>query len=88
MKSFDNKDRSTAIALALEALPSETNDRPYVAKAEYALANAIIAYNPISNTDPMPLRTFNTNGPVVDLCTNEGPYVTVLDRTGLISIID
>ena len=41
---MDAGDRLTAIALALEALPEEGEDRPYVASAEYALSNALNSY--------------------------------------------
>ena len=37
-------DRLTAISLALAALPSEENDRPYVPAAERALSEALSAY--------------------------------------------
>lgn len=37
-------DRLSAIALALEALPSDENDRPWVAEAELALSKAVGAY--------------------------------------------
>ena len=37
-------DRLSSIALAIEALPSEENDRPLVSKAEYALARSTYAY--------------------------------------------
>lgn len=37
-------DRLTAIALALEALPAENNQRPYVPEAERALSAAVHAY--------------------------------------------
>ena len=88
IKSFSNGDRFTAIALALEALPQKGTDRPYVAKAESALANAITAYNPVrkSETTLMPVGTFNTNGGVKELCANKGPYVAFLDDTDVISI--
>lgn len=38
-------DRLTALSLALEALPSQDNARPYVPEAEWALSNALRAYN-------------------------------------------
>lgn len=41
---MDAGDRLTAIALALEALPSDDNKRPYVPKAERALSAAIPSY--------------------------------------------
>lgn len=38
-------DRMTAVLLALEALPGEDNERPWIADAEFALANATDAYS-------------------------------------------
>jgi WD40 repeat protein len=37
--------RDDAALVAMEALPSEENDRPYVGEAEYALAQVMYAYN-------------------------------------------
>lgn len=37
--------REDAVLVAMEALPSEGNDRPYVAEAEYALSQALYAYD-------------------------------------------
>ena len=41
--------REDAALVAMEGLPSEGNDRPYVADAEYALARALNAYDDGSN---------------------------------------
>lgn len=38
-------DREAAVLVALEALPTEDNDRPYVAEAQNALSEALHAYN-------------------------------------------
>ena len=37
--------REDAILVAMEGLPSENNDRPYVAEAEFALGRALYAYD-------------------------------------------
>ncbi len=42
---LEEGDRRAAVLVALEALPSEDNDRPYVAKAQYALSEALYVYN-------------------------------------------
>lgn len=42
---LEHSSRHEAIALALSALPSEDNDRPYVAEAEAALASALQVYD-------------------------------------------
>ena len=36
--------REDAVLVALEALPNETNNRPFVSEAEYALSNALYVY--------------------------------------------
>ncbi|MBQ6293758.1 MAG: TIR domain-containing protein [Lachnospiraceae bacterium] len=41
---LDEGDRFAAIALAIEALPRENNERPLISKAEYALAESVNAY--------------------------------------------
>lgn len=42
---LETGDRKTAALVAMEALPSEENDRPYVADAQYALSEALCTYN-------------------------------------------
>ncbi|MBQ8878635.1 MAG: toll/interleukin-1 receptor domain-containing protein, partial [Lachnospiraceae bacterium] len=42
---LQNGDRRAAVLVALEALPSEKNDRPYVAEAQYALSEALYVYD-------------------------------------------
>nr|MCR4787007.1 hypothetical protein [Lachnospiraceae bacterium] len=42
---FESGNREDAILIAMEGLPSETDDRPYVAEAEYALSRALYAYD-------------------------------------------
>ena len=43
-QSLEEGDRMLALALAMEALPEYEGERPYVAQAEFALANAYGAY--------------------------------------------
>ena len=42
---LEEGDRLSAIAVAIEALPSEEGERPLVSKAEYALAESVNAYS-------------------------------------------
>ncbi|WP_044913749.1 toll/interleukin-1 receptor domain-containing protein [Butyrivibrio sp. WCE2006] len=42
---FDQGNREDAVLVAMEGLPSEENDRPYVPEAEYALSKALYAYD-------------------------------------------
>ena len=92
IKSYENFDRSTAIALALEALPSETNDRPYVAKAEFALGSALGVYNAFyspSKADTFrPSATYSLNTRLVDGRTDNGPYVALLDESNTINVFN
>ena len=44
LNTLEDGDRLGAISLAMEALPSETTDRPLVSRAEYALGCAVGAY--------------------------------------------
>ena len=45
MSLLRSGNREDAVLVAMEALPSEGNDRPYVPDAEYALASALYAYD-------------------------------------------
>lgn len=45
LRNFEEGDRKSAVLLALEALPSKENDRPYVARAQYALSRALRCYD-------------------------------------------
>ncbi len=42
---LEEGDRRAAVLIALSALPSEDNERPYVAEAQYALSQALHAYD-------------------------------------------
>ena len=91
IKSLNNDDRFTAMALALEALPSESNDRPYVAKAEYALNEACLAYVNLTNANSnlIPGATFNLDSKIKSLCAPENKtYFAVLDQSEKISIFN
>ena len=45
MMLFREGNREDAALVAMEGLPSEVNDRPFVAESEYALANVLYAYD-------------------------------------------
>ncbi|MBO4679283.1 MAG: TIR domain-containing protein, partial [Lachnospiraceae bacterium] len=45
MTLFKNGEREDAALVAIAALPSEDNDRPYVSDAEYALSNILHVYD-------------------------------------------
>lgn len=42
---LEEGDRRAAVLVALEALPSSENDKPYVAEAQYALSQALYCYD-------------------------------------------
>ncbi len=71
-------DRMTAIRVAMEALPSENNDRPYVPKAEYALNRTL--YNYHTGNDLVADRSLSVGQTVKDFyLSNDGMYVIVTD---------
>lgn len=45
LRILEEGDRRSAVLLALEALPSKENRRPYVAQAQYALSRALRCYD-------------------------------------------
>ena len=80
-------DRLTAIALALEALPGEDNDRPYVPEAEYALNEALGAYRAEKSTSAQ--GTFEAGSLVNDFAvTQDGKTLYIRDARGTITVWD
>ena len=80
-------DRMTAIQVALEALPSEENDRPYVAKAEYALNRSLYSY--AVGGDLLPDRSFHHSQPVSEFeMSKEGNYVVTVDQGETVTVFD
>lgn len=72
-------DRRAAVLVALEALPSEENERPYVAEAQYALSQALHSYDTGSAmkmdrvlTHDLPVSEFRFN--------EEGTRVASIDQ--------
>lgn len=80
-------DRLTAIALALEALPNENTDRPYVPEAELALATAISAYQSKASVSAM--GSFTADGLVEQFdVTRDGRLLYILDARNVITVWD
>ena len=72
LSSLNASDRFTAISLAIEALPSEQNERPLVSQAEYALGMAVNAYLAPQDTSGIaPYDVFVHNEKVNDFVVNE-----------------
>lgn len=80
-------DRLTAIALALEALPGETGNRPYVPEAEQALTKSLGLYEKDSG---ITAQGFLDAGSLISSfwVVPDGSTVYVLDQRGLITIWD
>lgn len=81
---FDDGDRLRAILLALEALPSETAERPLTSKAKEHLAMALHAYRPVSDSnskaDLSEVAEFYVQGDIEKtLSTDDGRYLIVRD---------
>ena len=80
-------DRLTAIALALEALPGENNERPYVADAEHALNDALNAYQ--SDAAVSAEGSFNADTLVKTFRVSEdGKTLYILDTRGIVTVWD
>lgn len=78
---LEEGDRRAAVLVALEALPSEENDRPYVAEAQYALSEALYVYDTGSNMRMD--RILSHNLPVDDFEFDlEGQRVVSRDQGG------
>lgn len=78
-------DRMLALALAMEALPEENEQRPYVARAEKALADAVGAYvaqSKVAAVGVISCEAFiNHFAP-----TDERDYMFVTDQRNLLSV--
>ncbi len=82
---LESCDRKTAVLVALEALPTKENDRPYVASAQYALSEALCCYDTgsvlgmdISLKHDLPVSElkYNTDGSVlVSIDQGDSVYV-------------
>ena len=80
-------DRLTAIALALEALPDETGDRPYVATAERALSDALGTYD--AGKKIVAQGAYMTDNLVKDFkLTQDGQQIYILDARNVVTVWD
>lgn len=72
-------DRRAATLVALSALPSDENDRPYTPEAEYALSEALYAYADTADLDKDRVLTHDL--PVISMnYSNDGEYLTTIDK--------
>ena len=64
--ALENQDRLRAVWLALKALPSETENKPVISEAEYALAEATRVYKLPSVLEYTAVRLFETEYDIRD----------------------
>ena len=87
LSALEEGDRLLAIQLALEALPSEGDDRPALPRAEYALSQAVGAYQ--TEEEIMATGSFTVEGTVKDYILNEdGSRLIVADSLNLVTVWD
>lgn len=72
---LEEGDRRAAVLVALEALPGEENDKPYVAEAQYALSQALYCYD--REQDMKPDRILQHEQPVSDFWLNQDASMAV-----------
>lgn len=76
-----------AAVVALEALPSEENNRPYVAEAQYALSQALYTYD--TGRDVKPDRVLHHDLPVDSFClSTDGTRTVTVDEGGSVYVWD
>lgn len=68
-------DRRAAVLVALEALPDEEGDKPYVAEAQYALSQALYCYD--GGHDLKPDRILQHDQPVSDFWLSQDAAMAV-----------
>ena len=85
--NLDEGNRLTAIALAMGALPTEDNPRPYVAAAEYALSDALSAYRSTETVTAQGTYTADTLVKEFDL-SKDGSRIYVRDARNVVTVWD
>ena len=84
---YEAGDRLTAISLAMAALPSEADPRPYVPDAEAILAEALRVYDP--SWDIVASAILDCGALVVEFAVNEdGTLLYALDKADRITVWD
>lgn len=86
-QQFEAGDRMQAMALALKALPGEENNRPYVARAEKALADAVGAY--LSTEETAAVGVINCDAFIrLFAATDQRDWMFVTDQRNMLSVWD
>lgn len=84
---YKEGDLKTAALVAVSALPSEQNDRPYVADAENALSKALHVYD--SSSIITKKASFKHDLTVADMYFDEtGNYLVTIDRSATVYVWD
>ena len=79
--------REDAVLVALEGLPTEENDRPYVSEAEYALSRALYTYG--SDTNYQYNKELRTDYSLYELVLNDTETrVIATTSTGIVYVWD
>lgn len=82
---LEEGNRRAAVLVALEALPSEENDRPYVPKAQYALAKALHCYD--TGNEIQMDRNLRHDLPVSTMhMSAEGDKILSIDQGGTVYV--
>ena len=85
MQSLEEGDRMLAMQLAMEALPSRSSDRPYVAQAEYALGKALGIYT--STSRPQAVGAINCNAVISEFkISDDRKVMYVVDKRNILSV--
>ncbi len=87
MKQLKYGNREDAVLIAAEGLPSEDNDRPFVADAEYALASALHAYDSGKSVEYDRLLEHDLNISLLNVDQNER-YLTTVDYGNTVYVWD
>ena len=82
-------DRLTALTLAMAALPSETNVRPYVPEAERVLVEALAVYDTYSQISAVGTVSPGANVQLRDYCVSDSEKIMyLLDHRHIITVWD
>ena len=86
-QNMEAGDRMLAITLALEALPKSEGERPYIAKAERALSDAVGAYK--ADSQILSTGVLTSDGLVINFnATDNRDWMYVFDQRYVLSVWD
>ena len=89
LNSLDEGDRLTAILLASEAVPSSSNERPWTPQAEYALSQAVNAYDSSIQGNLVAAAAFDSPSEIERFILSlSGNHLCIMDVYGAVTIWD